>query len=362
MRIVFVSHLAKSASTGPNYSVPGSIEGQSNIDEVCWINLTSVVRDEWTNKPYFHSSSEFDKFTLPNIEKVFPNIDLVVFEGFYNRQEVKLSHELRKRNIPYIIVPRSSLTKQALHNSSWLKKKIAHWLIFNRYCHQALAIQFLTKREFEDSGSNWCKNNLVIPNGFNLPKLSKTDFFKNGIQAVFVGRLDIYQKGIDVLLEACRSIKDNLKSVGFVLTIYGPLKGDSDRIKSFIETFGISDFVRLGGEILGIEKERALLDADMFVLTSRFEGHPMGLIEALAYGLPVLVSPGSNMAVEISKENAGWVCETNANSIEKSLLQIIQCKQSFCQKGVNARKLAARYDWKLLAKQFHDEITKLIKD
>ena len=128
MRILFVSHLYPSASTGPNYSVPSRIEVQSYIDDVFWINLSDVVRDEWAAKSYFHSSSEFDKFTLSNIEKVFPNIDLVVFESFYNLQQVKLSHELRKHNIPYIIVPRCSLTYQALHNHSWLKKTLSSWL------------------------------------------------------------------------------------------------------------------------------------------------------------------------------------------------------------------------------------------
>ena len=69
MRIVFISHLSPVASTGPNYSVPGRIEGQSYIDDVYWINITKVIRDEWAAKSYFHSSSEFDKFTLSNIEK-----------------------------------------------------------------------------------------------------------------------------------------------------------------------------------------------------------------------------------------------------------------------------------------------------
>lgn len=359
MRIVFISHLSPVASTGPNYSVPGRIEGQSYYDSVYWINLTRVVRDEWKSKPYFHQSTELGLFTLTNIEKQFPNIDLVVFEGFYNMEQVRLSKELRKRHIPYIIVPRSSLTRQALHNHSWLKKKIAHWFYFNSYCRHALAIQFLTKRELEDSGTKWCKHNIIIPNGINIPTASKKEFGKKEIHAVFVGRIDIYQKGIDVLLDACGRIKEEIRKGSFLLTIYGPKIIDYERVNSQIESLGIEDFVRLGGEILGAEKEQVLLDADLFVLTSRFEGHPMGLIEALAYGLPVLVSPGSNMADEITRENAGWVCETNADSIEKSLLHIFQERDKFWEKGNNARQLAARYDWRLLAKQFHDEIEKI---
>lgn len=360
MRILFISHLSSVASTGPNYSVPGRIEGQSLIDDVFWINLTDVVREEWAAKSYFHNASEFDKFNLSNIEKAFPNIDIVVFEGFYNRQQVKLSYELRKRKIPYIIVPRSSLTRQALHNNSWLKKKVAHLLFFNSYCRHALAIQYLTKREFEDSGEKWCKNHLVIPNGFNMPRLFRTGFCRNGIKAVFVGRLDVYQKGLDVLLKACKLTMDQLRKNDFKLILYGPKIIDYEWVKQKIGAYGIGDFVKLGGEILGSEKEQALLDSDLFVLTSRFEGHPMGLIEALAYGLPVLVSPGSNMADEVKKFDAGWVCETDSENISRRLVNILKSKDSFALKGQNARELASHYDWKQLAIIFHREINQLL--
>ena len=360
MRIVFISHLSPVASTGPNYSVPGRIGGQSLIDDVYWVNLTDVVREEWIEKPYFHNLSEIGELRLEIIEQRFPNIDIVVFEGFYNMSHVKFSKELRKRKIPYIIVPRSSLTKQALHNKSWLKKKIAHWLFFNSYCHHALAIQFLTKRELEDSGSHWCKTNLVIPNGFDIPKISKRVFFKKGIQAVFVGRIDAYQKGLDVLLKACYSVQDQLRANHFSLTLYGPEKvSDYERIKSEIASCKIGDIVKMGGEVLGKEKEKALLDADLFVLTSRFEGHPMGLLEALAYGLPVIVSPGSNMAEEVAGTDSGWVCETAPNSIKHCLLQVLRSREDFTKKGENARRLASKYDWRLIAKKFHDEIEKV---
>lgn len=348
------------ASTGPNYSVPGRIDAQSKIDDVYWVNISGVIKDEWKSKSYFHDSKEIGGLSLSNVEKHFPNIDIVVFEGFYNRQQVLFSKELVKRGISYIIVPRSSLTRQAIHNHAWLKKKFAHWLYFDSYCHKAKAIQYLTKRELDDSGNKWSKNNLIIPNGINIPVNKKETFFDNGFHAVYVGRIDVYQKGIDILLKACEKEKEYLRSNQFRLTLYGPQIIDFEYVVSLINNLGIGDFVEMGGEVLGKEKEKAILNGDLFILTSRFEGHPMGLIEALAYGLPSLVTPGTNMAKEITEANAGWVCDTNVESIQKALRQIINSKDDLYKKSTNARMLASQYDWMQIARKFHFEISNLI--
>ena len=71
------------------------------------------------------------------------------------------------------------------------------------------------------------------------------------------------------------------------------------------------------------DMDKLLSAFDLFVMPSRFEGHPMGLIEALANGLPALVTRGCNMLDEILSSNAGWVCETSENDLEKTILMMI---------------------------------------
>ena len=87
----------------------------------------------------------------------------------------------------------------------------------------------------------------------------------------------------------------------------------------------------------------------------------MGLIEALAYGLPSLVTRGSNMMEEIRNAQAGWTSETTVEGIKQSLRQMIADKKQFQSISHNARLLASRYDWDVLAQQFHQEIIKLCK-
>ena len=69
-----------------------------------------------------------------------------------------------------------------------------------------------------------------------------------------------------------------------------------------IEESGLEKIVLIKDEVYGEDKEKVILESDFFILTSRFEGHPMALIEALSYGLPCLVTKGSNMSKEIELE------------------------------------------------------------
>lgn len=66
----------------------------------------------------------------------------------------------------------------------------------------------------------------------------------------------------------------------------------------------------------------------------------MGLIEALAYGLPVLVTEGANMKEEIQKADAGWGCNTSRESIKECLLKMISDQRRFSEKSKNARDLS----------------------
>lgn len=358
MKILFISHLSGNISAGPCWSVPARIEAQSVIDDVYWINWGNAELQHWRDTKVFHKYTGSDCLKIEQLPFPFNHPDCVVFEGFYSVDSAKFARQLEKVNIPYIVNPRGSLTKQAMNNGSRWKKRIGHLLYFDRFVNNASAIQFLTRQEFEDSISG-CSKHFILPNGYNTPSLKKASFAKDRINVVFIGRIDIYHKGLDLLVEASSAIADQLRNANVNFNIYGPLNSDADILNAMLLERNIEDLFTLKGEVSGKEKETVLLNADVFVLTSRFEGHPMGLIEALAYGLPVIVTIGSNMKEEIEKSNAGWSCETSVESIRDGLLQMVNDKETFKKKSFNARKLAGDYDWSVLAAQLHNELSKL---
>lgn len=319
--------------------------------------------DHWEEIDAFHNLEEFESMDIDCFPAPFNNPNVVVFQGFYHTKDPLIARKLRKKHIPYIIIPRSALTIQAEKGGfiKQLKKKIANAIIFKRYTKNALAIQYLTKAESLDSGDSWNKKAFIIPNGFNPPFSIKDNFSSKGLKAVFIGRLDFYQKGLDELIKACSIDRDFLLSQDFSLDIYGPERYDWLKIREMIAAEDLTSIVRLHNEISGKEKEQILLNSDLFVLPSRFEGHPMGLIEALNYGLPCLVAPGSNMMEDIIESNAGWGCETNAQNIVVSFRRILQEINLLKEKGCNAKMLGAKYDWVQIAKHFHNSINHLLE-
>jgi len=355
MNILYISNLSNTISAGPSWSVPESVKAQQKYDNVLWVDCNAYAyQKHWSDVEAYHNIKEYKSpFRISNLKEPFNKPDLIVFEGFYHQYGLKIAKEARCLNIPYIIIPRGSLTCKAQNNHSWLKKRIANFFFYQSFCKHALLIQYLTKKEFEDSGLKWCKNYFILPNGFRTPSIVKQKFSSKGIKAIYIGRKDLYHKGLDVLIDAIYDLKDLLIQNEFKLLLYGPIRDDHDKISDIIKEKGLDEIVENMAEIGGQAKEQALLNSDLFILTSRFEGHPMGLIEALAYGLPSLVSTGSNMRNEIELADAGWCCDTNLSSIKDALLQIIREKALFSIKGKKAKELAANYDWELLAEKFH---------
>ena len=96
----------------------------------------------------------------------------------------------------------------------------------------------------------------------------------------------------------------------------------------------------------GIEKEKIILSADIFIQTSRVEGMPLGILEALSYGLPCLVTKGTNTGEIVKKYNAGWVAETNTTSIANKLIEAIFDSNVWVEKSQNCiRLIEENFSW-----------------
>lgn len=362
MKVLIVSHLFADIASGPSWSVPSYADSLSKIDDVKWINTIEETLPHWEKVTCFHKLSEYGKLKLSTIYKGSEYPDIVVFQGFNFLEQCLFAIELRCKRIPYVIVPRGSLAYDAIHNHAWLKKWIAHKLILNRFVKQAAAIQYLTREEKEESGDKWNRNYFILGNGFSNESI-KDSFSKDCIKGLFIGRLDMHHKGIDNLLEAADSIADIMREARFSIDFYGPDRFDSGKIRSIIQTKQLSDILKVHGPITGEEKKHILMDSDVFFLTSRFEGHPMGLIEALSYGIPAVVTAGSNMMEKILECDAGWGADPNTvTNIASCIKQVINERSKLKEKGQNARELSKEYDWKALSLKLHNELSNIINN
>ena len=112
-----------------------------------------------------------------------------------------------------------------------------------------------------------------------IPNAQKEVFGEDNVKFLYIGRLDAYHKGLDLLIEACRIKAEFMREHNCTLEIYGPdLNGRAAHLEELIREADVADFVKLFGPISGEEKEKKLLEGDVFIQTSRFEGMPLGIV------------------------------------------------------------------------------------
>lgn len=353
MVILHIANLSGNRFSGVDVVVPQHLFAQSKYAKIAFVNISDFRID---------NTQQFDVEKMNNLKKLpvpFNKPDLVVFHMVYHFKYLKLYKICKNNNIPYIIIPHGCLTDEA-QNKKWLKKKIGNLLFFNKFINNAIAIQCLSQKELENT--HFHKSKFIGSNGIDLPKNYKITFNKKRFKFVFIGRLDLYIKGIDLLINAIGRKVEELRKANAEIKIYGPLdKKNTYIIDKLIKDNDIKDLISLNDAITGLEKEKILIDSDVFIQCSRTEAMPMGILEAMSYGLPCLVTRGTSLGDIISKYDAGWVAETDIDSIAECIVKCINEKNLLKGKNTNARKLIEQnFIWNKVASETINHYKELI--
>lgn len=366
MKILFVSKIGVELYQGTTNCTPFRIIAQSKIDDVFWLNVINAWRKNWSVDTLKYAFGEkYFNVRLPDIETLFARPDLVVFEGYYEYIKMELVKDLIAAKIPFVYIPQGQLSfKRRLPVA--MEKALGHNWLFSPLSRNAAAIQYLNEPEHLDS-QKWDYPYFVIPNGVEQQPYLKREFNPAALNAIYVGRMDISQKGLDLLIKACATIKDKLTARNFRLTLYGAVENvvasgrNTQALESMITDCELGDMIKICPAVFGDAKKSVFESADMFVLTSRREGMPIALLEALSYSLPCLVTVGTNMAEEIKSSGAGRVAKVEVESIAEELLAMVEnFPATYESMGKNANALSKKYDWDEIAKQAHAKYAELL--
>jgi glycosyltransferase involved in cell wall biosynthesis len=104
------------------------------------------------------------------------------------------------------------------------------------------------------------------------------------------------------------------------------------------------------GWIDGEQKDALLGCASLLALPSHQENFGLSVMEAMSHSVPVLVSPGVNLAPEIVKANAGWIAAIDQESLTIKLAEALSDEAERAKRGRGGKQLSLRYSWENAAK------------
>ena len=355
LTVLHIASIGKNKYSGIYVAVPKYVEEQQKNINAALLNITNTKIPEINTQLHYEKNQKINNLTSP-----YNNPDLVVFHGVYIHEYIGLYKQLKNMNIPYIIVPHGSLTKNA-QKIKRVKKIIGNKLLFNSFVKKANAIQYLSESEKEESISN--NNNFICPNGIDdfLPK--KSSFNKDKLVFTYIGRMDVFHKGIDLLINAIGILAKEGSLANCHFDLYGPsTKEQKENIELLIHENEVSNYISLHDGVLGEEKKKVLLGTDIFIQTSRFEGMPMGILEALSYGIPCIVTDGTTLNEIVKSYDAGWTSGQDARKIAKTIFLSKQEMDKLHKKSKGAINLAKHnYTWSNISKRAISEYLRIAR-
>ncbi|MEB3348188.1 glycosyltransferase family 4 protein [Aquimarina gracilis] len=286
------------------------------------------------------------------IDKVDPNIILVCDDGL----KAFFLPALIKNKCPKIYERHVSKNIAVQSDSlGFFKKKLVSFKYFlmNKLAKKYDRFVVLTEGNLND----WNLNNLkVIPNPLSFyPEEESTSSLQNN-KVLAVGK-QCYQKGYDRLLHSWKNVSE--KHPDWKLEIYGKMDPDQE-LFAMASDLNIEDSVSFFPPTKTIQKQYE--EAAIYVMSSRYEGFGMVLIEAMAYGVPCVSFDcpfGPSDIITHGKD--GYLVENgDVIALAQSINSLIENDSLRKDMGLQARKSIKKYLPEKVCKEWDDLFQSLI--
>lgn len=287
--------------------LPVTRNTSQNIDGVLVSYFKRITKDH----------SHFSPGLLITLWKEVKTFDVLHIHAWWNLVSVLSCSIALIKRVPVVLSPRGTLSPYSFGNNHLFLKKTFHKLIgrpmLNR-CHihaTSSREQEAMKQLLSPKAIFTIHNAVVLP--AYLPEPGKES---NVLKLLFFSRIDP-KKGLELLFAALSGL-----SIPYRLTIAG--KGDEAYIcslKKLSQQYQIEQFLDWVG-FKSHNKFHIMARHQLLVLPSYDENFANVVIESLSVGTAVLISKEVGLARYVEKNHLGWICETNVQSIQKTLIKI----------------------------------------
>jgi glycosyltransferase involved in cell wall biosynthesis len=278
--------------------------------------------------------------------------DVLVLHSVYLPGNIAAAMVARRHGVPYIVMPHGGYNEQA-RDRRYHRKQM--WQPLERsYLEKALAVHVFFEGETRDAGqvaprARW----VVAPTGFELPA-GRWDGGTGGYLA-WIGRYDIQTKGLDLLVEALTHLPAEDRRP---LRMHGkPSEDRPEDVDSIATALGLADQVTVGRFLLESAKETFLSRAAAYVHPSRWESHSLALVEALAYGIPSVVSTFCTIAPDVRAADAAVIVEPTPRDIARGISTVLQRPREYSDRAIQF--VRTRLTWSAIAGDYLRQIESL---
>jgi glycosyltransferase involved in cell wall biosynthesis len=247
---------------------------------------------------------------------------------------------------PYIISAHGMLEQWALRHKR-LKKALYAALIEIRAMKSAACLRALSADEVDDYRRLGLTNPIaIVPGAIDAQPVVSPDLFRSQYPqldgkriVLFLGRIHP-KKGLHLLLRAWAR---TVEAEDMHLVIAGPdSEGNQARLEQLRDDLNLRMSVTFTGMLTAERKWSALAAASLFVLPSYSEGFSIAVLEALAAGVPVVVTTSCHIP-EVSLNRCGWVIKPAIGPLEQTFREFLSLSpKELYELGSNGRELALR--------------------
>jgi glycosyltransferase involved in cell wall biosynthesis len=284
------------------------------------------------------------------------SFDVVHMHSLYLFHNWAAARAARNAQVPYIIRPHGLLDPY-IRRRNRLRKRVMELAFQDAALRHATAIHYTADLEREiskpyDGGAPPA----VIPLGVTMPNtapdrsrlVQRYPQLTGKTVVLFLGRLH-QKKGLDLLIPALAQARE--RRPGLHLLLAGPDEGALAPTRDLIAAHQLGPHVTITGMLQGAEKAAAFAGADFFVLPSYSENFAIAAVEAMSYGLPVIVSDQVNIHPDISAAGAGSVIGCTVSALRDALIALASDVDRPAM-GRRARDLVERrYSWRAIGQQ-----------
>jgi glycosyltransferase involved in cell wall biosynthesis len=274
--------------------------------------------------------------------------DIVHVHNLYLFHTWWTARSCRQAGVPYVVSPHGALDSWHRDHHRW-RKTAYTWLVEGRALRAAAGIHYTSTMERDHGVHHFGSSpaGFVVPPGIDLPG-TRLPMDDGGLTTrhpelvgrtlvCFLGRITT-KKRLDLLVEAFAEVA--AADLRAHLVVAGPdNEGLGEQVRAWVAQRGLGLRVSFVGLVTGAAKAALLGRSRVLVLASEDESFGVAVAEAMAAGVPVVVSKGVALHREVAAARAGLVTRLAPEPLAAAVLRFLTDHELANRAGANGRVL-----------------------